>query len=203
MSRRLILILWLMAYDGKARLPETLVTQPISYSGSGDDVIFIQKPGAVDGPVIVYVRGNHVSEYFAVTSHDASGTSTNLLVNTTEVYEGIVPLDFLDDEVSTMLEVNATGDWYIEIRPLDSARVANVPGAIDGFGDEVFIVTGSTRTAYITGNSAEAHFAVSTYGTYFDLAVNTADPYAGRVIIPVGTNVVGVSAEGSWTIVFE
>ncbi len=163
----------------------------------------IQKPGAADDPVIVYVWGNSASRHFAVKGYDAAGNSTGLLVNTTDVYEGTVPLDFRSGNLTTMLEITATGEWYFEIRPLASARIANAPGSIEGSGDEVFIVTGNTSTAYITGNAADRHFAVVTYGSRSNLAVNTTDPYAGRVIIPADTFIVEVDAEGPWAIEFE
>lgn len=181
----------------------TPAPQPLVYSGSGADVISIEKPGDPDEPVLVYVRGNAEARYFGVTAYDAAGESTGLLVNTTDVYEGIVPLDFRDGETTTRLEVDSIGDWYIEIRPLLSARVTGAPGTITGSGNDVFIVQGTLDTAHITGNADSRFFAVTTYGSRSNLAVNTTDPYDGRVIIPTDTAIVEVSAIGDWSVTFE
>lgn len=75
------------------------------------------------------------------------------MVNTTDPYDGIVPLDFMADEHAARFEVKAHGDWTIEILPLSTARVLVVPGSIDGKGDDVILLTGSKPdTAIIKGN---------------------------------------------------
>ena len=65
------------------------------YSGSGDDVLDVQKPA---GPALVWVRGNAGSDYFGVTSYGPgySGpyTHLDLLANTADPYEGIHLIDY-------------------------------------------------------------------------------------------------------------
>ncbi len=182
--------------------PAPLAT-PKRYQGTGDDVIKIVKPGSPSAPVIAYVRGNTESHHFAVWGIDEYGDRTDLLVNAIEPYEGIVALDFSDGQVTARLGVTATGNWYIELRPLGSARTAQAPGVAWGKGDEVFLVTGRTDTVYVTGNSTARHFAVWAYGDTKDLLVNTTEPYAGRTLLPRGTFLIEVTAVGEWAITFE
>lgn len=173
------------------------------YDGSGDDVIDIQKPGGPSAPALLYVRGNAESRHFAVKGYDATGSSTGLLVNTTDPYEGVRPLDFMQGEFTSRLEISANGPWYIEVRPISSARVIQAPGTIEGIGDDVFRVSGRTDTATIRGNDASRHFAVIVYGDERRrLVVNTTDPYDGRVIVGQAI-MVEVDAEGPWAITFE
>ncbi|HYI14231.1 MAG TPA: hypothetical protein VEX37_02495 [Thermomicrobiales bacterium] len=186
--------------------PEPTATpapQPVVYSGSGDNVIDIQKPGGADAAVVAYVRGNAESRHFAVENFGASGEQIALLVNTTDPYEGIVPMDFRSGEQTTRLQITSTGEWYIEIRPLSTVRHSGAPGVIEGTGDDVFIVDGEPDTALITGNADSRHFAVIAYGERSNLLVNTTDPYDGRVIVAGDTVVVEVTAVGGWTITFE
>jgi hypothetical protein len=186
--------------------PEPTATpapQPVVYSGSGDNVIDVQKPGGPDAAVVAYIRGNGESRHFAVENFDANGEQIDLLVNTTDPYEGIVPVDFRSGEQTTRLQISASGEWYIELRPLASVRRASVPGAIEGTGDDVFIVDGEPDTALIRGNADARHFAVFAYGERSNLLVNTTDPYDGRVIVARDTIVVEVDAEGGWAITFE
>ncbi|MDQ3549035.1 MAG: hypothetical protein M3439_09470 [Chloroflexota bacterium] len=112
-------------------------------------------------------------------------------------------MDFRSGEQTTRLQITASGEWYVEIRPLSTARLITAPGTIEGTGDDVFIVNGEPDTALITGNADARHFAVIAYGERSNLLVNTTDPYDGRVIVANDTVVVEVTAEGPWTITFE
>jgi|GEM_PF-445147 len=183
--------------------PEPTATptpQPVVYSGNGDNVIDIQKPGNV---VLAYIRGNAESRYFGVESYDDAGKQVDLLVNTTDPYEGIVLMDVRDGENSTRLQVTAQGEWYIELRPLNTARRVTAPGTIESTGDDVFIIDGEPDTAQISGNADGRYFGVIGYGDRSNLLVNTTDPYDGRVIVGRDTIVVKVKAIGGWRIIFE
>jgi hypothetical protein len=181
----------------------TPVPEPRAYSGTGADVVTIEKPGNADDAVLVFVRGNAAGRYFGVTSHGADGSQNDLLVNTTDPYEGVVLMDIRQGQVSTRLQVTADGEWYIELRPLVMARRVDVPGTIEGSGDDVFVVIGDPDTAQISGNQADRYFGVVAYGNRSHLLVNTTDPYDGRVIVPRDVVLVEVTAVGTWVITFE
>ena len=181
----------------------TPVPQPAIYSGVGANVIDIQKPGGQGSAALVYVRGNAEGRYFGVESFDDAGSQLDLLVNTTDPYEGVTLLDIRDADETTRLQVTATGEWYIEIRPLAAATRLAIPGIMSGTGDDVFIIDGDPDVAQIVGNANSRYFGVTAYGDRSNLLVNTTDPYDGRVIIPGDAVLVEVTASGEWSIVFE
>lgn len=172
---------------------------PIVLSGSGDAVVDANLPGNFVG--IVHITGNAGGQYFGVKNLDINNNQIDLLVNTTDPYDGVRPLNFIDGEETFRFEVTASGEWTIEILPLSSLERLNVPGTLSGTGDYVFAVSGDDPdTAIITGNANNAYFGVFAYSATRDLLVNTTDAYSGTVLVDPGTIVIEVIAEGEWTI---
>jgi hypothetical protein len=170
--------------------------EPIVLTGSGDAIVDLEK---WPGPALVRISGNSGRRHFSVVNHDAAGTYLDLLVNTTEPYDGLRPLDFYDGVLTTRFEVTATGQWQIEVLPLlEHATRVDVPGTVAGSGDDVLLLVGEADTAAIRGNALGRHFAVHSYGLSADLLVNTTEPYDGTVLIPRGGRVLVVSADGEW-----
>jgi hypothetical protein len=179
----------------------TVTPTPIVLTGTGDAIVDIEK-GAE--PALVHIIGNSASRFFAVINYDSNGEQIDLLVNTTDPYDGVRPLDFRNDEQTARFEVQATGTWTIEVIPLLAIERVEVPGSISGVGDYVFALSGGIPdTATITGNQSERFFAVLGYGDGIDLLVNTTDPYQGVVLLDPDTLIIEVQAEGEWTIEIE
>lgn len=180
-------------------LTPTPAPEPIILTGSGDDIVDVEK---WPGPALARITGNSASAHFAVINYDADGNQIDLLVNTTDPYTGMRPLDLLDNQHTTRFEVMATGDWTIEVLPfLENATQVEVPGTVSGTGDSVLILLAEAATATVTGNTAGSHFAVIGYGGLFpDLLVNTTDPYEGEVLVDRNSRVFVVTAVGDWTI---
>lgn len=180
-------------------LTPTPPPDPIVLIGSGDSVEDVEK---WSGPALARITGNAANAHFAVKSYDANGELIDLLVNTTETYTGIRPLDFFDGQHTTSFEVTATGDWQIEVLPLlENATHVDVPGSVSGTGDAVLLLSDEASTATVTGNSAAQHFAVQSYGGLFpDLLINTTEPYTGEVRLDAGSRVIAITAVGNWTI---
>lgn len=178
----------------------TATPTPIVLSGSGDSIVDIEKG---PDPALVHITGNAGSSFFAVINYDANNEQIGLLVNTTESYDGVRPLDFRNDEHTARFEVQADGAWTIEVIPLTSIERVEIPGAMSGNGDYVFAIIGGTPdTAAITGNAGSDFFAVLGYGNTIDLLVNTTDPYDGTVLLDSGTAIIEVQAEGEWSMEF-
>lgn len=178
--------------------PPTPAPKPIEFTGNGDSIVDFINPFDV---AITHITGNASSHHFAVTNYGIDGNSIDLLVNTTDAYNGIRPLDFGRDEHTTRFEVKASDEWRIEILPITSARVLIVPGVIEGIGDDVIFLDGATPDiAKINGNTESRHFAVISYGNHSDLLVNTTDPYEGTVIIKGNSTTIEIKANGSWSI---
>lgn len=180
-------------------LTPTPPPDPIVLTGSGDDIVDVEKWA---GPAVARITGNTAGAHFAVMNYDAEGNQIDLLVNTTDPYSGVRPLDLLDDQHTTRFEVKATGDWTIEVLPfLENATTVEVPGAVSGTGDAVLVLLAEADTATVTGNAAGSHFAVIGYGGLFpDLLVNTTDPYDNEVMVDRGSRVFVITAVGDWTI---
>lgn len=173
--------------------------EPISLSGSGDSVIDFEK---WTGPAIAQISGNQAGNgNFAIYAHTEN--DRDLIVNTIDPYSGIVPLDFASGQQTTRFEINAPGDWSITILPLSAARVLNVPGQIQGQGDDVIALDGGQPDiAAISGNQTGAgNFAIYAYTPNDrDLIVNTIDPYSGSVPLDSNALVLVIHAVEDWTI---
>lgn len=176
----------------------TELPDPVIVSGSGDSIVDAENPY---GAAIVHITGNAGSHHFAVMNYDTNGNQIDLLVNTTDPYEGVRPLDFRADEHTTRFEVKATGEWQIEILPIKFANSLSVPGTYEGSGDDVLLLLGGTPDlAKVKGNAGAHHFAILSYGKYSDLLVNTTDVYEGTVLLSSDVVALEIDAEGSWSI---
>ena len=179
----------------------TPAPEPITIAGDGDDIVDVDRP---QGLALLHVTGNEAAHHFAVTSYDKGGETIDLLVNTTEPYEGYRPLDFASDEHATRFEISATGPWTLEIIPLSPERIQpfmlDVPGEFEGEGDLViFLMDGEPDLATIVGNEVGRYLGVIGYGQFSELLVNTTDPYEGTVIV-AGLPILEIRAEGPWRI---
>lgn len=178
-----------------APVEETFIPpDPITYTGSGDDYFDISP---FDSLYYFHISGNSEDRHFSVTGYDAAGNYTELFVNTTDYYNGYV----LDPEQDTRtLEVDAEGPWTIEIFSLYTAPVLPVGETYSGIDDAVLLLPSDCQSAIINGNTMSRYFSVITYGSGFDLLVNTVDPYSGTVRIDPGSTVMTVHAVGGWSI---
>jgi hypothetical protein len=174
----------------------TPIPEPISVSGSGDDVVDIEK---WDGPAIARISYSGGSN-FVVWNYDADGDKIDLLVNTVGNYEGTRPLDFLDTEHTARFQVESSGEWEITILPLAEIRTEAVPGNFAGNGDEVIYLDGTPDLLKIDASTATSNFVIWAYGNRRDLLVNDIAPYDGVVIAGSDTAVLVIEAEGDWSI---
>lgn len=180
--------------DGISVLEPVVSNSANGYSGSGDDYFEITP---LDELWYMEITGNVSGNHFAVKGYDSFGEYTELFVNTLEPYSGSV---FELEQSTRMLEVTSTGDWTVRVKPLSSAPVLPINEAYSGSGDAVLLVPSGCTSAKITGNSGSNHFAVKGYGDYYDLLVNTLDPYSGTVRLERNIVVLTITAEGSWQI---
>lgn len=182
-----------------------LHAQHATYSGNGDDVVQIDKPNS-DQPALLVVQGNQQGRHFAVIGHTQNRTRTGALVNTTESYSGIVPVDLPPTQNTALLEISATSSWTIEVYPIGAAQSISVPGSFNGDGDNVLWIDGNASQAQVSGNSAGRHFAVvafDQYGNRQGSLVNTTSSYDGTVLVPQDALLLEVTATSSWSIRLE
>ena len=172
---------------------------PFALSGHGDSVVDVQKPDTA-GPAIAVIT-YHGGSNFVVWNYDATGNQLNLLVNTIGTYTGTVPIDFLQDEQTARFKIKAGGPWNIDLLPLNQARQAAVPSTVNGYGDDVLLLTGGTADELkVDASQAQENFVIWAYGTQRDLLVNDIAPYTGTVLAGSDTKVLVIKASHSWSI---
>jgi hypothetical protein len=174
----------------------TPLPEPIVFSGSGDNVVEVQK---WSGPAILRISYAGSSN-FVVWNYGADGEKIDLLVNTIGTYEGTRPLDFLDSEFTTRLQIESSGQWEITILPLIQVRTELVPGTFTGNGDDVVYLDGSPDLLKIDASTAKSNFVIWGFGQVRDLLVNEIAPYDGVVIVGSGIFILAIEAEGDWSI---
>ena len=186
----------------------TVIPEPVTLTGTGDSVVDVGDWECVPG--LVHIVGNAGSDHFAVKNFDVDGEKLELLVNTTDPYDGWRPLDWMDDECTTRFQVQGAGEWSITLLPLApipevKRHWIGLPGTYKGEGDDVIILAGSKTPdlANVSGNDSEDYFGVmawvSSRGSD-QLLVNTTDPYEGTVILDPTTFAIEVRAVGAWTV---
>lgn len=168
---------------------------PIEYTGTGDSVIFLDD---IPSGWVLYADGNAEDRYFCIQGYDDNDQFTEFFVNTTEPYSGTtIDVNF----ATTQLEITATGEWSIEIRPLIGCDTITVGEPYKSTGDSVLIVSGDAKTADIYGNARAAYFGVHAIGAgSADLLVNTTEEYSGTVKCKNNPQFIVVIASDEWGI---
>jgi hypothetical protein len=176
-------------------VPEPLPTE--EYSGSGAQVVTL---GARD-PRVVTIDHTGAGN-FAVWAVDDQGQDLDLLVNEIGSYSGVHPLNFLDGEEAAALRIEADGQWRVSSAPLTSAPSWDGTGTYTAESSAVVLVEGvaSGLTPVTLTHQGGSNFAVWAYGDSRDLLVNEIGPYSGETLLPTGTLVLTVEADGPWSI---
>jgi len=115
-------------------------------------------------------------------------------------YKGTRLLDVRDSENTARLQVNTTGEWRIEIKPLKMATFVQPPFSYQGRDDDVLIIRSSPDL--INYQASDSNFIIYAYtdrGTV-DLVVNDIGPVTGSGILPSDTIILEINGDGSWSI---
>lgn len=188
---------------GDTEEEEFIIPEPIVFSGSGDDIVDLDIPEDF-GEYVFQISGNEEARHFSVISYNSQGEYSELLVNTSDPYEGVT-VDASQDVAR--LEVRATGEWSIIVTSLYSMPMVGLNEVHSGIGDAVFLNAGGAGdgTAHINGNTEERHFSVTAYvldGDNFEreLWVNTTEAYEGTVMTGGTPIIIVVDASDAWEI---
>ena len=178
--------------------PEPEPAEPQSFSGTGSEVVMLDPLGED----VFYATVTHDgSSNIALWSVDENGQDIDLLVNEIGGYEGEVALNFGEDPAA--LRIEADGDWTIDLVHLAEAPRWDGEGVYEDRGDSVLIVDGVADglTPVTLTHDGESNFAIWTWGeSYPDLIVNDIGAYEGTTLLPDGSLVLQVDADGTWTI---
>lgn len=181
--------------------PPTLeaTPEPQVHTGTGDFVLDLDPPASWG---VLHITGNAGGRHFAVESYDGAGNRHNLLVDTTEPYDGYRPYGFVEGDRVQQLAIQAVGDWTVEVLPGGAAlaRHTEIDSRYEGFGDDVvFLVTSAATSATMTGPPGSRHFVLIAYGDGGrEPLIDATEAYSGVVRLPKGTFALEVVADGRW-----
>ncbi|RCG32712.1 hypothetical protein DQ384_04325 [Sphaerisporangium album] len=201
MLRRLITMLTLSALAfTTAGIGATTAHADTRYSGEGDEVVRIRttkQPG-----LIQFTHDGEAN--FIVYTIKPNGRKDDLLVNEIGPYGGTVLYNAYASNGTAGLAITADGAWTATFKPLSKARCW-CSATLRGKGDQVLKLspTKGLRTMR-AAHGGESNFIVYGYtrvGSYPELLVNEIGAYKGKVLLPTGTRLVTVKADGAWTMV--
>jgi hypothetical protein len=164
------------------------------FQGRGAKVVRLKLP---DDHLHLATFTHQGSDNFVVTAVDSGGGMVDLLVNEIGRYTGTKLLDVR--ETPAALKVEADGAWKIVVKVAEKAPAW--PGTTSGKGAAVLRVTGATGLTTVNVTHGGSHnFAVWAYGEDNDLLINEIGRYSGEVLLPAGTVLLDIEADGAWTI---
>ena len=165
------------------------------FKGTGSQIVDFKK---WNGPALLKIS-NTGGSVFNVRSLDADGHMVDDLVNAIGSYVGTVPLDFLDYQVSTGLEINSGGTWEISILPLSRIRKISVPGTISGMYDDMFMIVGGSPGLVTADYKGQSYFIVRGFDKigFQDLLKEYGD-WSGTVTLNSSMSIIEVRSIGEW-----
>lgn len=168
--------------------------EPLIFTGNGNMVVDVNKWDGVAIIVATY-RG---SDNFIVRNYDQNNNELGLVFNGLYDYQGTRLLDVRDNEITTRLQVDTTGDWQIEVRPLKMATMLEPPFTYQGRDDDVILIRNPDLLKY---QAAESNFIIYAFTEHeVDLVVNDIGPATGSVILPSDTLLLEINGDGTWSI---
>jgi hypothetical protein len=172
--------------------------KPISLHGTGDKVARFKIPR--DAAAIADISHTGSSN-FAVWTIGKSGDKQDLLVNEIGDYHGTVLFDEQDGQHSVAFQIDADGRWSVRILPLSKAPVWSGRKALNGRGDSVVRLSppSSGLTTTKIQHTGSSNFAVYAYGDTTELLVNEIGKYRGESLLPNGTLLIAITADGRWS----
>ena len=173
---------------------------PIKLSGKGNKVPKFTIPRDVAAIATITNGGG---SNFAVWSVAADGSEQDLLVNVIGKYSGTVLFDTESAQHSVAFQVESSSSWAITIKPVQMSRSWNGTSKLTGRGDDVVMLVPSSHGLTTEGitHSGSSNFAVWSYGDDGrDLLLNVIGKYSGQSLLPSGTDLLQIQADGTWTV---
>jgi hypothetical protein len=171
----------------------------IDLSGTGNAVPRFEIPA--DSAAVADIAHTGASN-FAVWAVNEGGEQTDLLVNVIGNYAGTVLFDESAGSHTVAFDVEAGGAWTITIKPVTEAFRWDGTETLTGTGDHVAILdpASSGLKSMTLTHAGDGNFAVWAYGPATDLLVNEIGSYSGEVLLPDGTFLFEITANGAWTL---
>ncbi|MEU6788797.1 hypothetical protein ABZ912_57255 [Nonomuraea angiospora] len=171
-----------------------------SYTGVGDQVLRIR---LTKSPGLLTLTHTGESN-FIVTTVNSSGKQEQLLANEIGPYKGTVLYNGDGTTKSiAAVQIKADGAWSAVFKPLSKARCW-CTATMKGTGDQVLKLSPTRGLRTVTAvHIGESNFIVQSYtrlGSWGDLLFNDIGSYQGSSVLPAGTRLVTVKADGPWTL---
>jgi hypothetical protein len=174
--------------------------EPIQLSGQGAKVPKFSIPEGAPAMATFSYRGD---DNFIVHSLASDGSKNDGLVNVIGDYDGTVLFDQNDGVHSVAFQIETTGPWTALVEPVSKAPIWGGSTAYNGRGDAVIHVSPSSSglTTMTFGYQGDDNFIVHGYSSSGVVGlVNEIGDYSGDVLLPDGTFLITVEAEGAWSI---
>ena len=167
------------------------------FNGVGNDVVSLA--GFDLTRTIMVVTHSGVAS-FELSTLDQDLNQIALVESAVGAVSGTYPLG-VDELIATpsYLRVDADGEWTIDIRSVDEARVWNAD-FITGVGPEVLRYEGGASVVDYTNGGSSNFIVQYLRSPGFDLLVNEIGPISGSTTMPAGPGVVVVDAAGDWAL---
>ncbi|MEU6729924.1 hypothetical protein ABZ917_39995 [Nonomuraea wenchangensis] len=173
--------------------------KPRTWRGVGDKVVKVKETEDVLLATLTHGGGSN----FIVNPLDPGGAEQATIVNEIGGYKGTVLVNEDAGKVLRGFKIQADGAWTLTLKPLDMAR-RWAGDRVSGRGDEVLLLSPKSEglTTVKADHSGSSNFIVHAYGgTDQDTLVNEIGSYRGEVLLPDGTVLIGVHADGRWTFI--
>lgn len=173
------------------------VMKPRTYRGVGDKVVKVKETE----DILLATLTHQGTSNFIVNPLDPGGAEQMTMVNAIGNYRGTVLVNEENGKVLRGIKIKADGAWTLTLKPLVMAR--QWTGArVAGRGDDVLLLSpaSSGLTTVKVNHSGSSNFIVHSYaeGSGEGL-INEIGSYRGEVLLPDGTVLVTILADGRWT----
>jgi hypothetical protein len=174
----------------------------ITLDGTGPDVLEFD-PQIADSAIATFTHDGQAN--FAVQSLAANADPIDLMVNAVGDYSGTTLFNQNEGDTTAALQVDADGAWTVVIDPATSAPAWDGASPLMGTGDAVYrVVPPSSGLATVTlTHEGDENFAVSAYpegGGFPDLLANEIGAFNGQTVLPDGTWLLEIVADGTWSV---
>ncbi|MEV5495967.1 hypothetical protein AB0M50_11275 [Nonomuraea fuscirosea] len=183
--------------DASATPTPSPTMKPRSYRGVGDKVVKVKETEDVLLATLTHAGGSN----FIVEPVDPGGAEQASIVNEIGAYKGTVIVNEYEGKVLRGFKIKADGAWTLTLKPLTAARPWTA-ARVSGRGDEVLLVSpaSSGLTTVKVNHSGSSNIIVDAYSEGDrDNLINEIGSYRGEVLLPDGTILVTVHADGRWT----
>jgi hypothetical protein len=174
--------------------------KPMTYSGSGDEVVKFKK--ALTEPMLITTTWRGGNDNNTIYAYEADGNEGDLLVNTIGSYEGTNIINLYDGDDVKALKIEGSGKWKVTLKPLADAKRWDGSGTYEGRSDDVINVDGvfdGLDSMRFKSTRADGNIAVYGLGENGeDLIVNEIGNFSGEYLVPSGTVMLRISSDGRW-----